>query len=296
MYIPLRHNIELVVYKSKGLLCEDETLTETLHTFSQQRKMSKAISDAVFNELSRNNKCFIFNAKQFADIFGKITVEVNTDILYPQMSASLNNLTDDGNCTLRIAINKNFKLMDNGLSRQLQEAIAHELLHAYFILNKYTNSGVIDGVSENYLYQKCAQYIKTTTLCDNTYYFAYCFYMVSGNELNAFVSQMHAEVYNFLSNYKTIDISLLHKAVQQSPTFQQFLECRTIITTFQSCDTLNKNNLINEITANLGLKDRLIIQQFDKLLAYILKRLKTGIKYCCNTAIDAFEKIKKTRQ
>lgn len=302
MNIPLKQKIELIENKYiKEIFKEsfdDNLINESLHTFNKQHELSEYIV-GFFIECIKLNKDFCkIDITRFNLPLKNLELIIYRKNLINRVSAQINNIDTDGNAKLYlnvyIHIGKIFPTSEKFIFLDTKDAIMHELGHWFFILSKYNNSGVVDSTANDILYQEICQMLKNDNISQELYYILYALYSVFGNELNAFVSQCHSEIYNYLISQKDISIDSVKKALLVSDTYDTFkLNIVNLKQIMNSTET-EKENIINEFNNNIINYQNKIndAKQFNKIIKLALDRNKEALIFCEQTAVDTFYQIK----
>lgn len=302
MSIPLKKPIVLLEYKYNKITLtekyEDKILDESLHTFDQQHELSEYLAGFAIDCIKQNKESFILNIEKFKLPLKKVELTIARENLINRVSANINKIDSDGNAELllNMYIHIGLILHDNEkfVFLETKEAIMHELGHWYFILTKYNNSGVVDATANNNLYQEIAQMMRNDSISPNLYYILYAIYAIFGNELNAFVSQCNCEVYNYLLNQKEISIKTVRNALLRSDTYDTFKTNIENIKNIINNTIDEKQKIVSEFNGFVLNKENCIqnIQQLNKYLKFALERNKEALRFCEQTAVNAYYKIK----
>ena len=301
MSIPKKRPIVLSERKyNKNIVTEDynsELLNESLHTFDQQHELAEYIAGFAIECIKqKKNKCTV-NIENFNLSFKNVNLEITKNNLIFKVSAWLSDVDSDGDGTIVINVYKHIDIIDyneKNLFLDIKEAVMHELGHWYFILTKYNNSGNVDTTSFNQLYEEITQMTKNDKISERLYYIVYALYSVFGNELNAFVSQCHCEVYNYLIQQKEISIKTVRMALIKSTTYNNFIENVDDLKNAIRNNDNKKEYIIHEFNTLTNNKKTNIrnVQQFNKILKFALERNNEALRFCEQTAVNAYYKLK----
>lgn len=268
----------------------ETVLLETLHVFNQQYILATDVSNAIIANLKIGNKHFSFDATKYNCGLKIITIEIELQELLGDISGSLNQLTRQGDCCITIRIGNKTLLSygDKTTLNLLKNIVAHELMHAKFIVSKAVNGNKIDQTSFSPLYGKIVNFLKTTDKYDKLYRFIYAFYTLFGNEVNALVSQCHGEIDDYLRLVKYSTTATLVEALKNSDAYQTFADNNNIFSTILSLPVKTKTEFLRALQSKIGCESEIpTIGKLDKTIKKLKQRNDKAIRNCQRTAVFA---------
>ena len=298
MSTPIRKSIILEEYKyKKANITDSDILVESLHTFSQQHEIAEYIAGIIVECIKLNRNICTIDISQYGISCKKLTVNIIRENLVAQISAKVNEIDTEGNANMILNVYKHIGSIgysDKQLFYQIKEAIMHELGHWYFILTKYEKSGNVDTTSSNQLYLEVSNLIKDETVTGDVYYLAYAIYSIFGNELNAFVSQCHTQVYDYIIKRKDCSLDTVKDALRNSEVYETFITNINNVKHIIDYPHEKKGELIKCFNSAIMDKQCEIktIEQLNKLLEFTLDKNMSALKMCSKTAVDAYYKYK----
>lgn len=278
---------------------KNEIINEALGEFPQQYTLAKEIANKVINMVKIHDK----KLKFIPSINNKFK-NVIIDIDYSEDDEEFKNLVDvrptsamfngvnDDTVRIKFFIARNDVLKQNydNLEQTIYHISAHELNHAYVVLNqaKYNEKGnreLVNPLPE--WYDKCIDFLQNYTRNDIAYQFVQSLYACHEKELKAIVSETTPQLEIYLEKVKVKDRNAFVNALENIEPFQRYYEI--LYKVLPEVDN-NKDKLINCLNFwNFNVDEK----KFKEICNLIKQKANIALNYVQKNAMLYFHRFVK---
>lgn len=199
---------------------------------------------------------YVYNTH--SELIGIANIILNTNGIFPNISATFEGINENKESILKINISKNIKKDNKDVFiKQIINAVAHELMHSNVIQQKLNNVDIDEVINIPEYYNSVIHMMEKSDENTILYWYSRALYVTYYQEVNAIVPQTHIQIFNQLGYAKQNSNDDIRKAlVKTEPYITYNTILNDIIPTIRNIlDEEIYNNISKYYETMLGVND-----------------------------------------